>query len=147
LRLLVSELASTGKRLGAVCYEHDVLVGAKAYAEAASAVPDVVTGVIVNPACDSKRYAIEEHVARKILVSLARHDHESVVAAYPVGKYNYIPVTCVKVDVVIAAAECAERAADLLYDGFESGTVAGDNDGIRGITEGVAVFVLDATKS
>jgi hypothetical protein len=48
-----------------------VLVRAKAYAKAASAVPYVVTGVIINPVGNSKRNSVEEHIAVKILVSLA----------------------------------------------------------------------------
>jgi hypothetical protein len=48
-----------------------MLVAAKANAESASAVPDIVTGVVVNPVGYGKGNTIKEHVTLKFFVSLA----------------------------------------------------------------------------
>ena len=48
----------------------NMLVSTEAYAEAASAVPDVVAGVVVHPVGNRKRNAVEEHITREVSVSL-----------------------------------------------------------------------------
>ena len=62
-----------------------MLVATEAYAEAASAVPNVVAGVIVDPVGDGKRDTVEEHITAKVLVCLLGHDHNTVIGRLPVG--------------------------------------------------------------
>ena len=82
-----------------------MLVGSEAYAEAASAVPDIVTRVVIDPVGDGERHTVEEHITREILVRFARHYHYSVVRRLPVGENDNVPVAVVEVDVVVAVAK------------------------------------------
>ena len=62
-----------------------MLIGTEAYTESASSVPDVIAGVVVDPARHGKGDTVEEHITREVLVRLARHDHYSVVISLPIG--------------------------------------------------------------
>ena len=90
-----------------------MLVGAKSYAESASAVPDVVAGVVIHPVGNGERYSVEEHVTREALVRLRGHNDAHILVSHPAGQNNDIPVAIVDVDIVSAAAECTDRAAYL----------------------------------
>ena len=57
--------------VSAVNRKENVLVSAEAYAEAASAVPDVIACVIVHPVGDGEGNTVEEHITAKALVRLA----------------------------------------------------------------------------
>ena len=48
-----------------------MLVSTKANAKAASAVPDVITGVVVHPVGYGEGDTVEEHITAKALVRLA----------------------------------------------------------------------------
>ena len=51
-----------------------------------------------------------------------------------------------KVNVIVAVAEGTVRAAYLLNYGFNLGLVAGNDNGVCGVTERLSVFVTHITK-
>ena len=57
--------------------KENMLVAAEAYTKAASAVPDIVTGVIIYPVGYGERHAVKEHITAQILVCFAGHYHYS----------------------------------------------------------------------
>ena len=78
-----------------------MLVAAKTNAESASAVPDIVAGVVVNPAVNGKRNSVEEHITCEVLVRLLGHDHYTVVGGLPIRQDNDVPRAVVEVNVVV----------------------------------------------
>ena len=141
----------SGKRsraaLRAVSGKQDVLIRTEADTETATAAPMVVTGVVIHPVRNGQGYAVEEHIARKVLVRLARHDHHAVRARLPVGQYDHVPVAVVQVDVVVAVAGRTFRTAHTLDDAFRRRTVAGQNDGVGRVAERIAVLVLHVAQT
>ena len=107
-----------------------MLVCSETYTESASAVPDVIARVMIYPVCHGERDSVEEHITAKVLISLARHDHNSVILTLPIGKDNHVPVAEVEVQVVVIRTGSVLRACDLSCDGFGNGTVAGKDDSV-----------------
>ena len=140
LLALLLERGCTLERGCAVNCEKDVLIGAEANAKAASTAPHIVASVVVHPVGYGEGHAVEEHVAREVLVCLARHDHNAVVLGLPVRHNYHIPVAEVEVDVVVAVAERTLRAANLLRDLLCKRSVAGKNDGVSGVAEDLAIL-------
>ena len=87
-----------------------MLVGTEAYAEAASAVPDIVAGVAIYPVGYGEGNTVEEHIAGQILICLGGHNHKTVRSCYPGGKNDDVPFAVIDVKlalggfIVIAAA-------------------------------------------
>ena len=85
-----------------------MLVRTESDTKAAITVPDPVAGVAVLPILDRKRYAVKEHIARKILVRLARHQNDGIGLLLfilskfilPCGKHHKVPVAVMDVDAV-----------------------------------------------
>ena len=48
-----------------------MLVCSKAYAESASAVPNIIAGVVIHPVGYGERDPVEEHIAAQAIVCLA----------------------------------------------------------------------------
>jgi hypothetical protein len=67
----LSELCRIVLRLCRIHREENMLIRAEAYAKSASAVPIVVTGVVVYPVGYGERNSVEEHIAGEILVCFA----------------------------------------------------------------------------
>ena len=119
-----------------------MLVSSESYAEAASAVPDIVSGVVVYPVGYGQRHAVEEHITGEVLVRLRGHYYHSVVRGLPRRKNHDVPVAVMKVDIVIIITESAGSTADLSGDHLRGRGITGKNDGISGITERLTVFIL-----
>ena len=98
--------------------------------------------MVIDPVGYGKGNSVEEHIAREVLVRLARHDHNSVVGGLPVRENYHVPISVVEVDIVIAVTERAVASAHLLDDLLDLGLIAGKDDGVRGVAESLAVFVL-----
>ena len=48
-----------------------MLVSTETYAKSASAVPNIIAGMVIYPVGNGERDAVEEHIAAKVLVCLA----------------------------------------------------------------------------
>ena len=93
-----------------------MLVVTESDTETASAVPDVIAGVVVDKVRYCERNTVEEHIAREVLVRLRGHYHHTVILTNPVGHNDNVPVAVLEVDVVVAVAKRSFGAAYLFGD-------------------------------